>query len=133
MIGAWNITSLVVKKPELVCEIMSSRLDIVGLTSTHSLYFGTSLVERGWTLSQSRVAFGERHRPWVGILVSLWLAACTLTFFMADERVCSLHLWFREQVEGVRDELSTDHQSAVSWIRWMLDRRGMPKCIVKVC
>ncbi|TWW69735.1 hypothetical protein D4764_18G0005410 [Takifugu flavidus] len=45
-LGTWNVTSLVGKEPELVREVEKFRLDIVGLTSTHSKGSGTSLLER---------------------------------------------------------------------------------------
>ncbi|KAI3375789.1 hypothetical protein L3Q82_004078 [Scortum barcoo] len=63
-IGTWNVTSLGGKEPELVREVERYRLEIVGLTSTHSLGSGTQLLERGWTLhySDSGVAQGERWR-----------------------------------------------------------------------
>ena len=35
--GTWNVTSLGEKEPELVREVERYRLEIVGLTSTHSL------------------------------------------------------------------------------------------------
>lgn len=47
-------------------EVKRYRLDIVGLKSTHGLDSGTSLLERGWTLSQSGVALGERRQVGVG-------------------------------------------------------------------
>ncbi|KAI3359422.1 hypothetical protein L3Q82_002925 [Scortum barcoo] len=40
-IGTWNVTSLGGKEPELVREVERYRLEIVGLTSTHSLGSGT--------------------------------------------------------------------------------------------
>ncbi|KAI3365932.1 hypothetical protein L3Q82_009701 [Scortum barcoo] len=49
-IGTWNVTSLGGKEPELVREVERYRLEIVRLTSTHSLGSGTQLLERGWTL-----------------------------------------------------------------------------------
>ncbi|KAI3360026.1 hypothetical protein L3Q82_014350 [Scortum barcoo] len=52
----WNVTSLGGKEPELVREVERYRLEIVGLTSTHSLGSGTQLLERGWTLHYSGVA-----------------------------------------------------------------------------
>ncbi|KAI3374208.1 hypothetical protein L3Q82_006066 [Scortum barcoo] len=46
-IGTWNVTSLGGKEPELVREVERYRLEIVGLTSTHSsLGSGTQLLER---------------------------------------------------------------------------------------
>ncbi|KAI3354655.1 hypothetical protein L3Q82_019147 [Scortum barcoo] len=42
-------------------------LEIVGLTSTHSLGSGTQLLERGWTLHYSGVAQGERWLSWCGL------------------------------------------------------------------
>ena len=35
--GTWNVTSLGGKEPELVREVEQYRLEIVGLTSMHSL------------------------------------------------------------------------------------------------
>ncbi|KAI3355454.1 hypothetical protein L3Q82_018290 [Scortum barcoo] len=68
-IGTWNVTSLLGgKEPELVREVERYRLEIVGLTSTHSLGSGTQLLERGWTLHYSGVAQGERRRAGVGLL-----------------------------------------------------------------
>ncbi|TWW77035.1 hypothetical protein D4764_12G0004250 [Takifugu flavidus] len=57
--GTWNVTSLMGKEPELMREVEVFRLDIVGLTSTHSKGSGTSLLGRGWTLYHSGVADGE--------------------------------------------------------------------------
>ncbi|TWW81632.1 hypothetical protein D4764_01G0014470 [Takifugu flavidus] len=91
-LGTWNVTSLVGKEPELVREVEKFRLDIVGLTSTHSKGSGTSLLERGWTLYHSGVADGERQRAGVAILVAPQLSACILEFTTVDERVASLHL-----------------------------------------
>ena len=54
--GTWNVTSLRGKEPELVREVERYWLEIVGLTSTHSLGSGTQLLERGWTLFCSGVA-----------------------------------------------------------------------------
>ncbi|KAI3376211.1 hypothetical protein L3Q82_016715 [Scortum barcoo] len=46
-------------------------LEIVGLTSTHSLGSGTQLLERGWTLHYSGVAQGERRlQAGVGLLIA---------------------------------------------------------------
>ncbi|KAI3377385.1 hypothetical protein L3Q82_008575 [Scortum barcoo] len=58
------------KEPELVREVERYRLEIVGLTSTHSLGSGTQLLERGWTLHYSGVAQGERRRGWCGLAYS---------------------------------------------------------------
>ena len=91
-LGTWNVTSLVGKEPELVREVEKFRLDIVGLTSTHSKGSGTSLLERGWTLFHSGVATGERRRAGVAILIAPRLGACMLEFTPVDERVASLRL-----------------------------------------
>ncbi|KAK0155246.1 Craniofacial development protein 2 [Merluccius polli] len=91
-LGTWNVTSLVGKKPELVRKVEKFRLDIVGLTSTHSKGSGTSLLERGWTLFHSGVATGERRRAGVAILIAPRLGACMLVFTPVDERVASLRL-----------------------------------------
>ncbi|KAK0146684.1 Craniofacial development protein 2 [Merluccius polli] len=91
-LGTWNVTSLVGKEPELVREVEKFRLDIVGLTSTHSKGSGTSLLERGWTLFHSGVATGERRRAGVAILIAPRLGACMLEFTPVDERVAFLRL-----------------------------------------
>lgn len=44
------------------------RLDIIGLTSTHSTGSETNLLERGWTLFHTGVFPGERWRAGVGLL-----------------------------------------------------------------
>ena len=91
-LGTWNVTSLVGKEPELVCEAERFRLEIVGLTSTHGSGSGTSLLERGWTYFHSGVAHGERRQAGVGILVAPHLGACTLGFTPVNKRVASLRL-----------------------------------------
>lgn len=45
-----------VDKPEVVHEMEWDKLDIVGLTSTHSTGFGLKLLQKGWILSFSGVA-----------------------------------------------------------------------------
>ena len=69
-LGTWNVTSLAGKEPEIVREVERFRLEIVGITSTHGLGSGTTLLERGWTLSHSGVARGERRRCWCGFAYS---------------------------------------------------------------
>ena len=44
--GTWNVTSLGGKEPELGREVEEYRLEIVRLTSMHSLGSGTQLLER---------------------------------------------------------------------------------------
>ena len=68
------------------------RLDIVGLTSTHSVGSGTRLLERGWTLHFSGVARGERRRAGVAFLVAPRLCRHVLGFTPGNERVASLRL-----------------------------------------
>ncbi|GAA6079479.1 uncharacterized protein LOC115409932, partial [Tachysurus ichikawai] len=91
-LGTWNVTSLGGKEPELVREVERYRLDIVGLTSTHSLGSGTQLLERGWTLYYSGVAHGERRRAGVGLLIAPQLSNHVLEFTPVNERVVSLRL-----------------------------------------
>ncbi|KAK3547070.1 hypothetical protein QTP86_009563 [Hemibagrus guttatus] len=90
--GAWNVTSLGGKEPELVREVERYRLDIVGLASTHSLGSGTQLLERGWTLFVSGVPHGERRRAGVGLLIAPQLSRHVLEFSPVNERVVSLRL-----------------------------------------
>ncbi|KAI3369267.1 hypothetical protein L3Q82_007521 [Scortum barcoo] len=63
-----------------VREVERYRLEIVGLTSTHSLGSGTQLLERGWTLHYSGVAQGERRRAGVGLLIAPQLSRHVLEF-----------------------------------------------------
>ncbi|KAI3359508.1 hypothetical protein L3Q82_013910 [Scortum barcoo] len=85
-IGTWNVTSLGGKEPELVREVERYRLEIVGLTSTHSLGSGTQLLERGWTLHYSGVAQGERRRAGVGLLIAPQLSRHVLEFTPVNRR-----------------------------------------------
>ena len=52
-LGTWNVTSMLGKEPELVCEAERFRLDIVGLTLTHGLGSGTSPLLKGVGLSST--------------------------------------------------------------------------------
>ncbi|TWW56043.1 hypothetical protein D4764_08G0000300 [Takifugu flavidus] len=54
--GTWNVTSLAEKELELVGEVERYRLDMVGLTSTHSVGSGTQILHGGWTLFYAGVA-----------------------------------------------------------------------------
>ena len=80
------------KEPELVWEVERYRLEIVGLTSMHSLDSGTQLLERGWSLFHSGVARGERRRAGVGLLIAPQLSRHVLEFSPVNERVVSLRL-----------------------------------------
>lgn len=52
-------------------EVQRYWLDLVGLTSTHSLGSGTQLLERGWILDFSGVAHhGKQLRAGVGVLIA---------------------------------------------------------------
>ncbi|KAI3359395.1 hypothetical protein L3Q82_002899 [Scortum barcoo] len=73
-------------------EVERYRLEIVGLTSTHSLGSGTQLLERGWTLHYSGVAQGERRRAGVGLLIAPQLSRHVLEFTPVNKRVASLRL-----------------------------------------
>uniref|UniRef100_A0A8C6LYC9 Endonuclease/exonuclease/phosphatase domain-containing protein n=1 Tax=Nothobranchius furzeri TaxID=105023 RepID=A0A8C6LYC9_NOTFU len=98
VLGTWNITSLAGKEQELVAEVERYRIDIVGLTLTHSIGPGTQVLERGWTLSFAGVAPGERRRAGVCFLLAPGLTACVLGFTPGDERVASLRLLVGERV-----------------------------------
>jgi len=100
-IGTWNVTSLSGKEQELVEEIEKYRLDIVGLSSTHSKGSGTVNLERGWTLYYSGVNVQERGRAGVGILTSPRLTPCVLEWIPEDERVCAI------RVRVSRDQIVT--------------------------
>lgn len=62
-----------------------------GLASTHSLSSGTSPLEKGWIFFRSGIAQGEGYRAGMGILIALWLVACTFGCTPVDKRVASLH------------------------------------------
>ncbi len=80
------------KETEIVREVERFRLEIVGITSTHGLGSGTTLLERGWTLHHSGVAHGERQRAGVGLLTAPQLSRHVLEFTPVNERVVSLRL-----------------------------------------
>lgn len=77
---------------ELELEVEWSQLDIVGFTSTYSACSGIKLLERGWTLSFSGVAQGERCQADVGILASPQLSTAVLVFSPENKRVASMRL-----------------------------------------
>lgn len=79
VMGTWNVASLVGKELELVEEVEQFQVDIVGLTSTHSLCSVTQVFERGWTFFFG-VAVGER-----------WWAR--LDFFDSHHDFCSVDDW----------------------------------------
>ncbi len=58
--GTWNVTSQGGKKPEFVLEVEHYQLDLVGLTSTHSVSTGTKLLDRIWTVFFFIVSQGVR-------------------------------------------------------------------------
>lgn len=91
----WNFTSLGVKEPELVREVDRYRLDILSLTSTHSLGSGSHLLERAWTLQNSGIANGERQQAGVTLLIALQLSRHMLEFSPVNERVTlyAFRLW----------------------------------------
>ncbi len=70
-------------------EVERYQLEIVRLTSTHSLGSGTQLLEKGWTLFYSGVAHGERRRAGVGLLIAAQLSCHVLEFSPVNERVAS--------------------------------------------
>ena len=73
-------------------EVERYRLEIVGLTSMHSLGSGTTPLERGWTLYHSGVARGDRRWVGVGLLIAPQLSRHVLEFTPVNERVASLRL-----------------------------------------
>lgn len=74
-----NITSLVGKESEFVCEVEMYQLVIAGLTSLHSMGSEISLHKRDWTLFPSGVAHDERCLA--GVRFKAHLAGCR---FLAD-------------------------------------------------
>lgn len=66
-IGTWNITSLGEKEPELVRGDERYWLEIVRLTTTHSMGSGTQLLERA--LRYPGVA--QEERRWAGVTSQL--------------------------------------------------------------
>ncbi len=67
-------------------EVKCYQLDLVGLTSMHSVNSGTKLLDRVWTLSFSGVAQGVRHWAVVGICTS----ATLFEFTPVDKMVASV-------------------------------------------
>ncbi|CAM4456622.1 unnamed protein product [Leuciscus chuanchicus] len=87
-----GISSTHNQEPEIVREVQRFRLEIVGITCTHGLGSGTTLLERGWTFHHSGVAHGERRRADVGLLIAPQLSRHVLEFTPVNERVASLRL-----------------------------------------
>ncbi|TWW56339.1 Plexin-A1 Semaphorin receptor NOV, partial [Takifugu flavidus] len=119
------------------------RLDIIGLTSTHSKGSGTSLLEKGWTLYHSGITNGERLSimntlsRYKGVHMCTWhqdtLGRRSMIDFVFVSSELRPHVLDTRVKRGV--VLSTD-QHLVSWLRWwgrMPDRPGKAKYIVRVC
>ncbi|XDV44745.1 hypothetical protein PO909_012985 [Leuciscus waleckii] len=115
-VGTWNVTSLAGKEPEIVCEVERYRIEIVGITSTHGLGSGTTLLERGWTLYHSGVA----HAP--------QLSCHVLEFTPVNERVASLHLRV-----GIGLSLSCAPTGRMAVQSTKEAGLGRPKRTVRVC
>uniref|UniRef100_A0A8C6K918 Endonuclease/exonuclease/phosphatase domain-containing protein n=1 Tax=Nothobranchius furzeri TaxID=105023 RepID=A0A8C6K918_NOTFU len=132
--GTCNITSLAGKEQELVAEVQRYRLDIVGLTSTHSIGSGTQVLERGWTLSFAGVAPGERRRAGVGFLLTPRLSACVLGFTPGDERVASLRLrvgeWVLTVVCSYGPNISSEYPPFLESLGRVLDSAPLGDSIV---
>lgn len=87
------VTSAVGMELELVQKVKCYQLDIVGLTSMHSLGSGTKLLVRGWTLLFSGVPQGiTGHRAGMGILTSTRHCTTVLGFSFVNKRVASV--WY---------------------------------------
>ena len=78
--GTGNVTSLSGGEPELVQEVEWYWLQIVGLTSTHSLGSGTQLLERCWTVFHSGAARVKRQQAGVGLFTAPQLSHHVLEF-----------------------------------------------------
>ncbi|KAI3374677.1 hypothetical protein L3Q82_021249 [Scortum barcoo] len=113
-------------------RLRGTRLEIVGLTSTHSLGSGTQLLERGWTLHYSGVAQGERRRAGVGLLIAPQLSRHVLEFTRSTEYPA-----FLESLGGVLDSAPTGDSivlletSTLTWAasdtwRGVIGRNGLP-------
>uniref|UniRef100_A0A672FKK9 NACHT domain-containing protein n=1 Tax=Salarias fasciatus TaxID=181472 RepID=A0A672FKK9_SALFA len=78
-----------------LCRLKTLRywLDIVGLTSTHSLGSGTQLLEKGGTVHFSGVARGDKRQACGGLLIAPQLSCHVLEFSPVNERVPFLRLW----------------------------------------
>ncbi|XP_070407391.1 craniofacial development protein 2-like isoform X1 [Nothobranchius furzeri] len=134
VIGTWNVTSLARKEQELVAEVERYRLDIVGLTSTHSIGSGTQVLERCWTRSFAGVAPGERRRAGVGFLLAPSLSACVLWFTPGHERVAYLRLRVGERVLTVvcayAPNISSDYPPFLESLGRVLDSASSGDSIV---
>ena len=73
-------------------EVERYWLDIVGLTSTHSVGSGNKLLDKGWSLAYSGVAQGGRRQAGVGILTNPRPTPTKLEFVPVDEKVVSMRL-----------------------------------------
>lgn len=88
-----NVTSLVGKEPELLHEARYSRAHFSTRLGLWNQFSGEGLDSISvWsckTETESRY-WSERRWAGAGILVSPWLAVCTLGFLLVDERFCFL-------------------------------------------
>ncbi|KAI3365660.1 hypothetical protein L3Q82_010734 [Scortum barcoo] len=88
-IGTWNVTSLGGKEPELVREVERYRLEIVGLTSTHSLGSGTQLLERAGPSTTLELPRCTWHQDTLGrrSMIDFVVVSSDLRPYVLDTRV----------------------------------------------
>src|SRR5271155_2395050 len=94
-IGAWNVTTLAGKEPELVEEAIRYRLDIVGVSSTKRKGKGTMALDHGWQLFYSGVDPSIHAQTGVGFLISPRLAEGVVEWKPVSDRAALLRLWLK--------------------------------------
>ena len=75
-IANWNISSLIGKEQELVCEAQQYRHDIVRISSTKHGGSGTVKLNGGWKIFYFGVDAAMSAQTGVGLLVSPNMAEC---------------------------------------------------------
>lgn len=83
-----DLTSLAGEEPKLLREIEMYLLEIVRLSSTHSLGSETQLIEKGWSVFYSGVAESERSLTRSFVLTALLITS--VLFYMGLEHPCGL-------------------------------------------
>ena len=96
-IGNWNVSSLIGKEQELVCQAQQYRLDIVGISSTKRRGSVTVELNGGWKILYSGVDAAMSAQAGVGLLVSPNVAECVVGWVPLGGRVCLLKLRLQER------------------------------------
>lgn len=110
-VATWNVSSITGKELELVEEMKSYRIDVVGISSTKRRGSGTVDLEGGWKLFYSGVQPTESARAGVGILTSPRLTDCAVEWIPSGGRIGLLKLNLGKRFVWIVQVYAPNHEA----------------------